>query len=156
MANARQRFDTIREYLIRHYEVAGGFAYGKPAASFKGEVFMLLVQDDIAFRLHGRSLQHNGQLPGSSPWDPLNRKPDPIKWLLVPRSQFLRWDRIALDSFRCIKEQSQGVVRPVAAPAPRVEPPKTSFSNLADRVAAFLKSGRLASMTLVPRDDEAA
>jgi hypothetical protein len=104
MANARTRYDTICEYLVRHHEASLGQLYGKPCALIKGHAFMVFCFDGVAFRLKGRVRLQASALPGARYWDPLARDVPSMDWVHVPEAHFLRWDRFAIESAKLSKE----------------------------------------------------
>jgi len=104
MANARTRYDTICEYLVRTHETSLGSLYGKPCAMIKGHAFMVYCFDGMAFRLRGRVRLQASALPGAKYWDPLGRDVPSMEWIFVAETHFLRWDRLALESARFCKE----------------------------------------------------
>ncbi len=158
MANARERFNTLAEYLVRHREAQQGQMFGKPCLSLQGEPFMMLYRESVAFRLHGRALTHAMAVKGSSPFDPLlPDKPPPGRpgWVLIPTSQFLIWDRLAMDAMRCAREAKGKNVSwqmPPTPTAPAPEPPPSTPTSLASRVAAALSGGLLSRLNLLNRD----
>jgi hypothetical protein len=104
MANARTRYDTICEYLVRTHETSLGQLFGKPCAMIKGHAFMVFCFDGMAFRLKGRVRLQASALAGSRYWDPMGRDVPNMDWIYVPEAHFLRWDRFALDAARFCKE----------------------------------------------------
>lgn len=104
MANARTRYDTICEYLVRTHETTLGQLFGKPCAMIKGHAFMVFCFDGMAFRLKGRVRLQASALPGARYWDPLGRDVPSMDWIYVPEAHFLRWDRFGLDAARFCKE----------------------------------------------------
>ena len=147
MANARTRFDALAAYLQQHREASQGRMYGKSCLFFEGEPFIVLHHESVAFRLAGRALTQALALKGVTGFDPLKPdEPPPGRpgWVLVPTAHFLAWDRLAMDSMRCIRlAKVQNVswnLPPPAPPAPALAPPSTAKS-LGDRVAAIMKSG---------------
>ncbi|MGE4069620.1 MAG: hypothetical protein AB7E72_00415 [Lysobacterales bacterium] len=124
MANARTRFDTICEYLARTHEASLGQLYGKPCAMIKGHAFIVYCFDGVAFRLSGRSRLQASALPGARYWDPLGRDVPNMDWIHVPEANFMRWDRLALESARLGKEGFRGpLIRSSAPPEAPVEDP---------------------------------
>jgi len=154
MANARTRYETLADYLVRNREARDGSLYGKPCLTFEGEPFLTWHRDAVAFRLSGRALNNALSLKGSTPFDPLTPdKPPPGRpgWVRVPPENFMSWDRLAMDAMRCARlAQSQHVSwEPPPPPPPPVEaPPRSTGESLAARVAAALKSGLLSRFTL--------
>jgi hypothetical protein len=120
MANARSRFETICEYLVRNHDsVATGRVYGYPCAMQQGHAFIAMVSEDLmAFKLHGRVRLQALALIGAKFWDPLNRTDEHgMDWVKVPAEHLLRWDRLALEAYRCSKETNVGAARVASAVA---------------------------------------
>lgn len=147
MANARTRFDALAAYLQQHRDASQGRMYGKSCLFFEGEPFIVLHHESVAFRLAGRALAQALALQGATGFDPLKPdEPPPGRpgWVLVPTVHFLAWDRLAMDSMRCIRLAKVQNVSwkppPPAPPSPVTAPPSTPKS-LGDRVAAIMKSG---------------
>lgn len=143
MANARTRFDVIREYMVRQHEAKAEFLYGRPSASVNRRAFVVFIVDHMAFRLHGRALLQALTLKGAKPWDPLGRYPDRVEWAILPPEHFLRWDRLAIEAYRYARDgRSPGDVTatPMSA-GPRITPPApvTAPVGVVARFAAFLK-----------------
>lgn len=120
MANARTRYDTICDYLVRTHEASVGYLYGKPCALIKGHAFIVYCFEGVAFRLRGRVRLQATALPGARYWDPLGRNMPSMEWILVPESHFLRWDRLALESARLGKDGFGG--RDAVRGTPMAEP----------------------------------
>lgn len=104
MANARTRYDTICEYLVRTHDASLGQLYGKPCTLIKGHACIVFCFEGVAFRLRGRVRLQASALAGARYWDPLGRDIPSMDWILVPEAHFLRWDRFALESARFSKE----------------------------------------------------
>ncbi len=115
MANARTRFDTIREYMVRSHSATSGTLYGKPCALLNGHAFLYLHQDWAAFLLKGRVRLQALALPGARFWDPLGRDGPSMDWVIVPDTHFLRWDRLAIEAVKVARAHGQGR-RPTAGP----------------------------------------
>jgi hypothetical protein len=154
MANARTRYETLASYLVRNREAKEGTLYGKSCLTYDGEPFLTWHRDAVAFRLHGRALNNALSLKGCTPFDPLHPdRPPPGRpgWVRVPPSQFIAWDRLAMDAMRCVKvAQNQHVSwqPPPPPPEPPPAPPRSTPDSLAARVAAALKGGFLSRFTL--------
>ena len=136
MANARTRFDTIVEYMIRHHHASFGLVAARPAAIIDGEAFVVLINDGVAFRLYGRVQQQALALPGSHVLN-VTELPmrNPLNWVWVPTQHFLRWDRLAIEAMRCLKVTSKvDVIRAERPPEP-AQAPQTQPPGLAERVA---------------------
>jgi hypothetical protein len=140
VANARTRFDVIREYMVRQHEAKADFLYGRPCASANNRAFIVFIVDHMAFRLHGRALLQALTLKGAKAWDPLGRYPDRVEWAIVPPEHFLRWDRLAIEAYRVAKEGRTPADVAFSAttygppPAPVTAPP-----SIVARFTAFLK-----------------
>ncbi|HET9483326.1 MAG TPA: hypothetical protein VFO79_05155 [Xanthomonadales bacterium] len=147
MANARTRYDALAEYLVRHRDAKEATLYGKPCLAFQGHPFMMLTSKGVAFRLHGRPLTTALAFKGATGFDPLKPdEPPPGRpgWVLVPVSQFVSWDRLAMDAIRCVRlAENQHVSWKPAPPPPEpvAAPPPSTGESLASRVASVLKSG---------------
>lgn len=120
MANARTRFDTICEYLMRTREVRRGQLFGKPCLDFAGVPIIAFAWDGMAFRLKGRHRLQALGTPGAKFWDPMERAQPEFDWVLVPEAQFLRWDRFALDAIKLAEKgvNLRSTFGPRAEPAP--------------------------------------
>lgn len=147
MANARTRYDTICEYLVRTHDASLGQLYGKPCALIKGHAFIVYCFDGVAFRLRGRVRLQASALPGARYWDPLGRDIPSMDWILIPEVHFLRWDRFGLDAARFSKEGFS--VRDLPRGSVTVEPPT---ANPAERsIRKLVPSFSLAKLwSLVP------
>lgn len=143
MANARSRYDTIAGYLQRAHEAQAGLLYGKPCLMHRGQAFAAYKPDAMAFRLHGRALAQAMAIPGAHGWDPLDVRRSAPGWVLVSATHVLRWDRLALDAVRCAREASERRVsyEIPQVPPPLAEPPRSTPSSLAQRVAAAVAAG---------------
>jgi hypothetical protein len=143
MANARTQFDAIAGYLERAHEARAGLLYGKPAVSLNGNAFVAFANDSMAFRLHGKALAQAQELPGARGWDPLRGQGSSPGWVLIPATQVLRWNRLALEALRCTREAGERRISyAVAATPPVVEaPPPSTPSSLAQRFAAAVSAG---------------
>jgi hypothetical protein len=123
MANARTRFDTIREYMTRSHDTTSGLLYGKPCSMFRGRAFIAFHLEGMAFKMRGRMRLQALAMADSRFWDPLlPDRPDP-EWVWVPSQHVLRWDRFAVEAYRQQKEQGDMAMArttrpsgPVAAP----------------------------------------
>ena len=144
MANARTQFDAIAGYLERAHEARAEPLYGKPALSLNGHAFAAFANESMAFRLHGRALAQVQGLPGVRGWDPLRGQGSSPGWVLIPASQALRWNRLALDALRCAREAGERRVSytvPQVTPPPADAPPPSTPSSLAQRFAAAVAAG---------------
>lgn len=146
MANARSHFDMICGYLQRTHDAQTGLLYGKPCVTLDGNAFAAYQPDAMAFHLHGRALLQAQALPGARGWDPLHAERSSPGWVLVPSTQVLRWDRLALEALRCAREAAERRVSYAPAPSSAVaavaaEPPPSNPQSLAQRVSAALSSG---------------
>lgn len=154
MANARTRYDTICEYLVRTHEASTGYLYGKPCAMIKGHAFIVYCFDGVAFRLRGRVRLQASALQGARYWDPLGRDVPSMEWIFIPLPHFLRWDRFALESARLGKEGFGGreAIRGTTSAEPAMPDPAErsvrrltpsfSLSKLWSLVPVFGKSER--------------
>jgi hypothetical protein len=143
MANARTRFDTIRDYLVRAHDAIGSVTYGRPSVLLHGRPFLIFHTDGMAFRVRGRVRLQALTVPGAKFWDPLVEfRPDP-EWVLVPAAHFLRWDRFAMDTYRQQKEQGDSAFVRTAAPIPppaKVEPkPAPDWATRLKHLTSWLK-----------------
>lgn len=134
MANARTRFDTICEYLGRAHETATGTLFGKPCAMLRGRAFIAFHADGMGFKLHGRVRLQALAMADARFWDPMSaERPNP-EWIWVPGQHFLRWDRLAVESYRQQKEQGDSAVyrpKPTAPAngAPIAPPPRADIGS---------------------------
>ena len=142
MANARTRYDTISEFLQREHEAVAAILYGKPSVQLAGTPFLFYLQNGMAFRLQGRVREHALSLPGSGRWAPLGQTDDKSPWVMVPASQFLRWDRLAIEALRYVQEGD--LRRPQAVPSqgPPAAPPaaqrwRDNIKALMEKASAF-------------------
>ena len=120
MANARTRFDTICEYLVRNHDnVTIGRIYGFPCAMQQGHAFIAMVNEDMmGFRLHGRVRLQALALMGAKFWDPLGRNDENgMAWVRVPGEHMVRWDRLGIEALRCSKEGGTTLARVASAVA---------------------------------------
>jgi hypothetical protein len=135
MANARTRYDTICDYLVRHHEARLGQLYGKPCALIQGHAFMVFCFDGTAFRLNGRLRLQASALPGARYWDPLGRKTPSMDWVHVPEAHFLRWDRFAIEAAKIAKQgfgpSNLGRPRVGEQSPPLADPAERSIRRLA-------------------------
>jgi hypothetical protein len=104
MANARTRFDTIRDYLLRAHDARMGTFFGRPCSISGGETFIVLTLYGMCFRLRGRVRLQALALAGAKFWDPMERGNPEMDWVFVPEAHFLRWDRFAVESLRVLRE----------------------------------------------------
>ena len=130
MANARTRFDTILDYMVRRHDASAGWLYGKPAGLLNGQAFMAFHSEGMAFQLRGRVRLQASTLAGAKFWDPKGADIPSMNWITIPNAHFLRWDRYAVDAMHQLKE---GVgTRPVAAPVlgpPQAPPASTRWAE---------------------------
>jgi hypothetical protein len=143
MANARTQFDAIAGYLERVHEARAELLYGKPSLTLNGHAFAAYATDAMAFRLHGRALALAQGLPGARGWDPLRGQGSSPGWVLIPASQVMRWNRLALDALRCAREAAERRVSYAVPQVPvQVEaPPPSTPTSLAQRFAAAVAAG---------------
>ncbi len=104
MANARTRYDTIVEYMIRTYGASSGTLYTRPCAMLRGNAFLVFKFDAMVFRLSGRARLQALALSGSGFWDPLDLGRRESDWILIPEEHFMRWDRFAIESLKLARE----------------------------------------------------
>lgn len=117
MANARTRFDTIREYMTRSHDATSGQLYGKPCSMFRGRAFIAFHLDGMAFKMRGRMRLQALAMADTRFWDPLlPDRPDP-EWIWVPPLHVLRWDRLAVEAYRQQKEQGDSAIARAVRPA---------------------------------------
>lgn len=147
MANARTRFDTIMEYMIRAHEVTGAPLFGRPSAMYRGEPFMVFHNDGMGFRLRGRSRLQALALAGTKFWDPLGRSTPNMEWVTVPVAHFLRWDRFAVDALHQVKAGPPG---PVAAKVEGPPPKPPAANRWADNIKTLLAKIETISLTPQP------
>jgi hypothetical protein len=120
MANARTRFETICDYLIRsHDNISVARMYGVNMALKGGHPFVALVSDDVmGFKLHGRVRLQALALIGSKFWDPLNRTDaHGMDWVKVPGEHQIRWDRLSIEAMRCCGENQSAIAKVASAVA---------------------------------------
>ena len=148
MANARTRYDTILDYMVRRHEAVAGQLYGKPAALLHGEAFMAYHFDGMAFRLQGRARLKASTLAGAKYWDPRSGDLPSMNWISVPTAHFLRWDGFAIDAMHQIKD---GVgKRPVAAPVVGPPPAPPASLRWAENIQNLL--AKIQSLQLAPQE----
>lgn len=148
MANARTRFDTIADYMVRRHEATAGMLYGKQAVLLHGEPFMAYHFDGVAFRLQGRARLKATTLAGAKYWDPKGGEMPNMNWVSVPTAHFLRWDGFAIDAMHQLKD---GVgKRPVAAPV--VGPPQAPPASMrwAENIQNLL--AKIQALQLAPQE----
>lgn len=146
MANARSRFDTISEYMMRAHEVVRAPLFGRPAALYKGEPFMVFHNDGMGFRLRGRARLRAMALPGVKFWDPLGRDLPNMDWITVPIAHFLRWDGFAIDALHQLKQGPSGPV-PAKVEGPPPAPP--AANRWAENIKALL--AKIETLSLAPQ-----
>ena len=148
MANARTRFDTILDYMVRRHDATAGQLYGKPAALLHGEAFMAYHFDGMAFRLQGRARLKATTLPGNKYWDPKGGDIPSMNWISIPTAHFLRWDGFAIDALHQLKD---GVgKRPVAVPLAGPPPAPPASSRWAENIQALL--AKIQALQLAPQE----
>lgn len=142
MANARTRYDTIAEFMVRQHDATSTTQYGKPAVQVNGTAFLFYMLPGMAFRLQGRAREQALSLPGATAWAPLGLPTERSPWVLVPVAGFMRWDRLAIDALRFAQEGQ--VNTPKAAPlqGPPEPPPagqrwRDNIKSLWERASAF-------------------
>ena len=148
MANARTRYDTILDYMVRRHDAVAGQLYGKPAALLHGEAFMVYHFDGLAFRLQGRARLKATTLPGAKYWDPKGGDVPSMAWVSIPTAHFLRWDGFAIDALHQLKD---GVGRrPVAAPVVGPPPAPPASTRWAENIQALL--AKIQTLQLAPQE----
>lgn len=150
MANARNRFDTIMDYMVRAHEVVGAPLFGRPAGLFHGEAFMVFHNDGMAFRLRGRARLQALALAGTKFWDPMGRDVPNMEWVSIPVAHFLRWDRFAIDALHHVKA---GPPRPVAAKVEGPPPKPPAATRWADNIKSLL--AKIETLTLAAQPVQA-
>ncbi|UXI68000.1 hypothetical protein [Tahibacter amnicola] len=142
MANARTRYDTISEFMQREHDATGALLYAKPSVQINGTPFLFYTNTGMAFRLSAKARDYALALPGSTVWSPLGAAQASSPWVLVPASQFLRWDRLAIDALR--HAEAGDTRRPQALPSqgPPPLPPaahrwRDSIKNLMEKASAL-------------------
>lgn len=142
MANARTRYDTIAEFMVRQHDATSTTLYGKPAVQVNGTPFLFYMLPGMAFRLQGRAREQALALPGASAWAPLGQPNERSPWVLVPVASFLRWDRLAIEAMRHALEGQVNVPKAAALLGPP-EPPaaaqrwRDNIKSLWERASAF-------------------
>lgn len=149
MANARTRFDTICEYMVRAHGASTGSLYNKPCAMLRGEAFLYFHQNWAAFRLRGRVRLQALALAGAKFWDPLGREGPSMDWVIVPDAHFLRWDRFAVESVKQA-EKAAGGRRPEAGPAQGPAPLPPASLRWLDGIKGLL--AKAAALTLARQE----
>ncbi|MEZ5442481.1 MAG: hypothetical protein R3F15_13470 [Lysobacterales bacterium] len=149
MANARTRFDTICEYMVRSHGASVANLYGKPCATVRGHAFLYFHQNFAAFKLRGRVRLQALALAGAKFWDPLGREGPSMEWVLVPDAHFLRWDRFAVEAVKQVEKESGGR-RPEAGPAQGPAPLPPASMRWLDGIKGLL--ARAASLSLTQRE----
>jgi hypothetical protein len=142
MANARTRFDNISEFMQRQHEASASLLYKQPAVEVGGTPFLFYMMPGMAFRLRGRAREQALALPGARLWAPMGEAPQNSPWVLVPVSQFLRWDRLAIDALRYAQDHSPAGPVAVASQGPPAPPPAANrwvdnIKVLLERAAAL-------------------
>ncbi len=134
MANARTRFDTILDYMVRRHDASAGQLYGKPAALLHGEAFM--------------AYHFDGTLPGNKYWDPKGGDIPSMNWISIPTAHFLRWDGFAIDALHQLKD---GVgKRPVAVPLAGPPPAPPASTRWSENIQALL--AKIQALQLAPQE----
>jgi hypothetical protein len=143
MANTRSRFDAIAAYLRKAHDTRAVMLRGRPCIGIDGANFVALHRDGLGFRLHGRVLKHTLSLPGVRPWHPTEPDRTAPGWVLVPSVHAWRWDRLAIDAWRCAREAadqraSKGIETDVQVSE---DPPPSTGGSLAQRFAKAIARG---------------
>lgn len=150
MANARSRYDTIAAYLRKAHDARALTVRGRPCLGIEGATFMALHRDSVGFRLHGRALKQALSLAGVRPWHPIDPNRVAPGWVLVPSNHAWRWDRLAIEAWRCARSAAaaraasgslESASRPAEDPAP------STGTSLAQRFTAAIARG-FGGMTL--------
>lgn len=149
MANARTRFDTICDYMVRSHGATAGSLYGKPCALVRGHAFLYFHQGWAAFKLRGRVRLQALALAGAKFWDPLGRDGPSMEWVIVPDAHFLRWDRFAVEAVKQV-EKDAGGRRPEAGPAQGPPPLPPASLRWLDSIKTLWS--RAANLTLARHD----
>lgn len=149
MANARTRFDTIRDYMVRSHSATSGTLYGKPCALLNGHAFIYFHQGSAAFLLKGRVRLQALAMPGARFWDPLGREGPSMDWIIVPDTHFLRWDRLAIEAVKSAHGLSTGR-RPTAAPIAGPPQPPPAAKRWINSIKSLL--AKAASLTLAQQE----
>src|SRR5689334_9527665 len=115
MATARNRYDTIAEFMQREHDASATLLYKQPSVQVNGTPFLFYMMPGMAFRLRGRMREQALALKDSRLWAPLGEPPQNSPWVLVPVEHFLRWDRMAIEALRYAQDVS--TLGPVAVPS---------------------------------------
>lgn len=118
MANARTRYDTICDYLVRSHGAQPGRLFGKPCLLLRQRPFIAWAGESMGFRLSGRQRLQALALPGARFWDPMDREQPVFGWIALPSEQFLRWDRYAIEAARQAEHDTGDDFTPRAEAAP--------------------------------------
>lgn len=142
MANARTRYDTIAEFMVRQHDAQSTTLYAKPAVQINSTAFLFYMLPGMAFRLRGRAREQALALPGASAWAPLGQPNDRSPWVLVPVASFLRWDRLAIEAFKYAQEGAVATPRAVPLQGPPEPPPagqrwRDNIKSLWERASSF-------------------
>ena len=137
MANTRTRFDSIVAYLSKAHDARELSVRGRSCIGIDGATFIALHRDGLGFRLHGRALTHTLSLPGARPWHPIDATRTAPDWVLVPSVHAWRWDRLAIEAYRCASNPASGSKHQSteAEISALQDPPPASRASLARRVA---------------------
>ncbi len=149
MANARTRYDTICDYMVRSHGATSGNLYGKPCALLRGHAFLYFHQGWAAFKLRGRIRLQALALAGAKFWDPLGREGPSMEWVIVPDAHFLRWDRFAVEAVKLMEKEAGGR-RPEAGPAQGPPPLPPASARWLDGIKTLW--ARAASLSLVRQE----
>lgn len=143
MANARSRFDAISAYLRKAHDVRPLSVRGRPCLGIEGATFLALHRDGMGFRLHGRVLSHALSLPGVRPWHPIDPGRVAPGWVLIPSVHAWRWDRLAIEAWRCARSAAseRAAVAGEAEIRASEDPPPSTGNSLAQRFAAAIARG---------------
>lgn len=149
MANARTRYDTICDYMVRSHGATSGNLYGKPCALLRGHAFLYFHQGWAAFKLRGRIRLQALALAGAKFWDPLGREGPSMEWVIVPDAHFLRWDRFAVEAVKLMEKEAGGR-RPEAGPAQGPAPLPPASARWLDGIKTLF--ARAANLSLVRQE----
>ena len=142
MANARSRFDNISEFMQRSHDASASMLYKQPAVQVDGTPFLFYMMPGMAFRLRGRAREQAMARPCARLGAPGGEAPQNSPWVLVPVSQFLRWDRLAIEALRYAQDHSPPGPVAVASQGPAAPPPAANrwvdnIKGLLEKAAAL-------------------
>ncbi len=145
MANARNKFDFIADYMVRTHDAVQAPLFGKPALMLHGEPFLVFHFDGAAFRLSGRQRLQASAMVGAKYWSPMNPDVPNMDWVSLPVAHFNRWDRFAVDALH--QRQNKVGSRPQAEPVQGPPPKPPAALRWADNIKALL--AKIQNLTLV-------